>query len=241
MRVEDMTTGSRPYYLRRAVLLYEAENGSAFASVNPVRRRNKKATIGAGRCLSRDALAELNRELAGLPSRRELLPPHVLFADGSRTLWYRPAHRAPIFFNTGSKKLDSFFRGKQVLYPPLLFLAMPQNLYAWGLGSDDRPSGETHLYRAPCLNLYGDGHMCAGTSKLPLEVSTDVRLFEKAFFDTAFSHSNLGGQELCRYAGGHDALWKALADPEVTPDWPAWLAPLRGKSGPLTAAEVLNR
>lgn len=194
----------------------------------------------AGQLAGRDQIVNLLRDLLGATETRSLPPAHVLFADSGRMLWYRPSQRRPIFFHTGRKEFDAELRGKSAVYPALLFLAVPGNLYVWALASDERPEANTPVYRAPFLNLYESGHMCAGTSKLPLQVSGDVGPFERAFFETTFTHSNYR-DKLTTHSGGHDGLWRALAHPERQTFPADCLFPLAGKGGKaLTVGEVLN-
>lgn len=222
-----------PPRVTEALLLYRGDGNAALATRHVV----EDGQIGAGRCLTHEDLARLARELAGgSGGARTILPAHVLYADGARLLWWRPASRRPAFFNTGRKEFDGELRGKSALYPALLFMALPQALWIWALADDARPAAGTPLYRAPVLNVYASGHMCAGTAKLPLELTTDTAPWERAFFETTFTHSNLHGAELTRHPGGHDALWRRLANPRTKRFDPAWLVELPG----LTAGRVLG-
>lgn len=245
-----LSTGYEPE-LARAILLYQVPGSQrqhlptghtgpaiALATLNPV----VDGEIGAGRNLTREQLADILRGLSGQSLVRSIPPAHVLFADSSRVLWYRPAARRPIFFSTGKKDFDQAMRNQQALYPALLFMSVPSNLYVWALGSDQRPEASSPLYRAPFLNIYDGGHMCAGTTKLPLEVNTDVALFEKAFFETTFTHSNVDRRELSAHRKGHDGMWLELIDPKIETFPEKWLRPLTGKQkGSLTVGEVLNQ
>lgn len=246
MEAHGRMAGAKDLVLRRSLLLYEDRSGAALATVHEVRQKDGKgkghgrAEIGAGRPLTSEALAELVKDLSGQPQRREILPGHLLYADAGRVLWYRRAERRPVFFHTGRREFDAATNGKNALFPPLLFLAKPGNLWVWALRQDGRPDADTPVYRAPFLNIYEDGHMCAGTSKLPLAVGYDVKLFEKAFFETTFTHSNYR-DHLTAHPGGHDGLWTALVDPELRQWDPAWLLPVKNGKNPVRVGEVVNR
>jgi PRTRC genetic system protein B len=203
--------------------------------VNPVRADKRGPRIGPGRPLSRDGIAEALRQLSGQTAARVIPPPHVLFADGGRMLWYRPSARRPIFFHTGRGEFDAALKNAQPLYPALLFLALPRQLFVWALASDARPGPEAPLYRAPFLNVYEGGSLCHGTFKLPAQVTGDVKVWEKGFFETTFTHSNV--HTITRHPGGHDGLWRALAERKLKLAWPEWLVPLQA---PKTAQAALN-
>lgn len=240
MRLVNLCSTQRPHRATRMFMLYEAE-GSAFATSHPVRFEAGRWRVGPGRPLSRDAVSEVNRKLAGQSQGRRIPPAHVLYADSSRVLWHRPRRRAPVFFHTGKAEFDGALRNQQALFPALLFLAFPGNLYVWALASDERPEEATRLYQTPCLNIYDSGHLCAGTTKLPLEVTCDVAPFERAFYETTFTHSNYRDR-LTNHPGGHDGLWRDLADPELQVFPVEWLRPLCLKQGtqPFTVGHVLN-
>lgn len=210
-----------------ALLIYRQGRAAAVVSSHPASVTDGKIEVGPGSCLTRDAVIEIWKGLVRASSGREILPEHVLYVDGSRVLWYRPANRRPVFFHTGRREFDDELRGRQALFPPLLFLATAGRLHVWGLGGDRRPGPDVPLYQAPFLNIYATGAMCAGTAKLPLEVSTDVALWEKAFFETTFTHSNLR-DKLTLHPGGHDGLWRELAGEVQRPRWQKWLKPLKG-------------
>ena len=223
-----MHGGLRQFHLTEAVLRYTNEAGESVATVNPVRHHPERAAaIGAGRGLSRDALAKTMRELSKQPVERTILPAHVLYLDNARALIHRPAERRPVFFHTGTAAFDAEMRNRQVLFPSLLLLVLPRSLYAWALADTERPTAETPLFRAPCMNLYDGGHMCAGTSKLPLEINLgSLPVAEKAFFETTFTHSNYGvGVKLTTHPEGHNGLWRALAEPKCRKFPAEWLAP----------------
>jgi len=236
-RVLNLLTTARPHHATRAIVLYEAE-GSAFATVHPIERTGEQWRVGPGQPLGRDGLAEALQRLAGASHRREILPEHVLYADAGRILWFRPAGVRPIFFHTGKAEFDEAMRGAQALYPALLFLATPGRLYVWALGDDARPTGSTPLHQAPFLNIYDSGLLCSGNTKLPLEVRLDVAPWERAFYETTFTHSNVRDR-LTGHPGGHDGLWRELVKPPKR--FPAkWLRPLRGANRAATVADALN-
>ena len=83
-------------------------------------------------------------------------------------------------------------------------------LKVFALRENVRPTAETLLCRAPYHNLYADARMCAGNAKLPeVALPADVPVWERAFFDTTFTHANWTGK-VTRLEGGHNALWQQM-------------------------------
>lgn len=241
MIVNDHLGGASTLELKRAICLYE-DAGQALATVHPVRLNKKgRPEIMAGSLLTRLVLDEMILKLSGIKRERVILPECVLCLDGSRMAWWTPAQRRPIFFQTTDKEFNKAMRGKAVLHPALVFIARPGVLSAFALADSKRPDGDTRLYRAPYPNLYEAGNMCAGNARLPsvLQIE-DLALWERAFFDTNFTHANVSEKKLTNHPGGLKGLWKALSVAALAEDdcetfpW-EWLNPAK-----LTLSKAVN-
>jgi PRTRC genetic system protein B len=199
----------------------------------------KGGEIGPGELLTRAAWADLLAEVGrsdegGETPLRRLTNPHLLYSDPSRILWWSPRRRQTIYFRTGRKAFDEAVNGEEVNHPSLLFLATASNLYIYALQGRQRPDETTPVFAAPYFNVYADGHMCRGNITLPDRANpADIPLWEDAFFQTNFTHSNRG-DNLTAYLGGHDGAWKAAIGAAF--DWDDHLIP-QG----LTVREVLNK
>lgn len=230
MNVRNLIGAEDTVILKRGLLIYESDT-RAFATVHEVRHQegctNGPPTFAPGRPISRELLLDLERRLSNVPvMRRTVLPACVLYADSTRLAWHRPALRRPIWFNTKDKAFNAELDGATVLHPALLFLAGP-GLSIYALPSDDRPTADTVLCRAPYYNLYEHGGMCAGDTRLPERISVaDLALWETAFYDTRFTHPNIhGNTKLTAHKGGHDGLWRDMRTGGVFP--PEHLVPLK--------------
>lgn len=217
---------------RHAILVYQA-GGAAMLTIHPI----EQGQIQPGRLLDRATWGDMLASVSSGPGHaapvRRLIDPCLLFADPSRVLWHRPAQRRPIYFRTGRKEFDEAVSSKEVSHPPLLFLATPSNLYIYALESDQRPEADTPVCVAPYFNVYESGHMCRGNIRLPDRASPeDIPLWEDAFFQTNFTHSNRG--RLTSHSGGHDGAWKAALSARYS--WAKHLLPQK-----LTVQEVLGR
>lgn len=230
--------------LTKAVLLYESD-AAAFATVHQVQFPDKgkpgAPILGPGVCLTRDSLDEMILKMSGISRRRGILPPHTLCFDGGRMAWYVPPAKRPIFFKTGRKEFNEAMEGKLVWHPGLVFLARPKVLTVVAVAGNTVPTGDTEILRAPYYNLYDDGSMCAGNSRIPDTVQLSERqVWEDAFFETSFTHSNLSRSNglLTSHPKGHDGMWMDAAKRGVKAFDPEWLAPL---SPPITLEDLVNR
>lgn len=246
MRVESYLAEGTRLELTHALLLYTAATRQ-MATIHKVAGVEEgPLTILPGECLTREAIEEILTTIQKAPTGRQILPPEVLCASGV-LCWWKPALRAPIFFNTSKKAFNETMSGSEVLHPPLVFLAKPGRLQIFALQQNERPTAQTTLCRAPYYNLYGgsfsdEGAMCRGNVRLPeVCLSRDIPIWEGAFYETNFTHSNLHGREITRHKGGHDGLWceaKGWAEQLNTlPDIHNWyLIPLKQ-----TLEEVVNK
>jgi PRTRC genetic system protein B len=245
MTVHGLTAPDSEQTLRlsKAILIYESNGTGQLATVHDIRTPDAGRPESApGSPSSRTAIAEiaemLTKEGDG-PVRRELIPEHLLFADGATLIWWKPMHRAPIFFRTGRKEFDEAMNEATPCHPPLLFKATSGHISVWALGKNERPSLESPLFQAPYFNIYDTGSMCTGNVRLPETMRQGaIPAFEAGFFSTNFTHTNAGAT-LTSFAGGHDGLWKMLA--ETGADFPLD-ALVASKSGisPKTLGDALR-
>ena len=214
--------------LARAILLYTSGTGEALATVHEI----AEGALLPGTPLDRNGLVELVATLSGPTGVRTILPERVLYSDASTLLWWCPSARRPIHFKSGKKELDEEISGKEVLHPPLVFLARQQSLSVWALRDNERPMASTQLFVAPYFNVYASGAMCSGNIRLPDSISPsnkNLKEWELAFFETNFTHSNLDGKKITSFPGGHTALWKELTSPSYEHFPVGALAPLASK------------
>ncbi len=239
MRAESYLSQADQMDLHRAILLYESNTQTIATLHDMLHTDNAPPQILPGQCLTAEMLDELLRKLSASPVQRSILPPEVL-CDTGCLCWWKPSCRAPIFFNTKSAAFNKELNGKEVLHPTLLFLAKPGRLQILALSEDKRPGPDTPLFRAPYYNLYSlgdEGAMCQGNVRLPeVTLPRDIPIWEKAFFETNFTHSNIGGAPLTKMKGGHDALWRVMAKRIIIGSHADYLVPLK-----ITLQEAVNK
>ena len=197
--------------LYQVVLLYRNDHGNRFmATVHGVVQQNGDGSpvLGAGQLLSTASLRELARQLGtGCPV--EFLPDHVVARTPDLLAWWMPAAVRSMFFRAGSE-LEAI-SGKRFPHPALLFVVRNSVLYVRALFTTQRPRSDSKLAAAPYWNIDSNGAVCAGTMRVPKSLTvTSVATWQRAFFESEFTHPG-GGGRLTQRRGGTTALWKSLA------------------------------
>lgn len=168
----------------------------------------------------------------------ELLPENVLTFSPSHLIWWVPATKRRVFFNT--KELGN--RTAEVPHPPLLFTIVGGAWSVYALTENKRPSKESIVCHAPYFNVYDGGNICAGTADIPKILTPDsIQQWEKAFFDSEFTHIN-GSIKKASHPRGEYALWKELLDGEHEAFPTQYLIPTKSDLGSLlkSAAKTLG-
>lgn len=221
----------RKFKLASVICLYEEDNmysGRAVcaATVHGVETFGNKPTVKPGVPITLDALESVAIAL-GRKLEPCLLPERILAVSLARMVWWCPAERRRIWFNPAEKSKElKALNGKVVAHPHLVFCASGRGgLRVLAIQEGKRPTLETKLFRAPYFNLSPEGSMCEGSVKMPDVVSPSIiEKYEKAFFDSSFSHSNWGHQ-LTRHPKGHLGLWQEMVKGKSFPG--KYLAPVK--------------
>jgi PRTRC genetic system protein B len=216
----------RHYSLEAAVLIYKDNDHSTnrAATVHDIELLHNKPHLAAGTPVTMAAV-ERFMEAFNKQSASSFIPEQVVMLGVNRLAWWCPAGRRRIWFRPSDEKHKNLMtlNGKFVHHPPLLFVVGQRGgdgLAAHALTENKRPTPDTVLYRAPYWNLNDQGGMCRGNISLPSCSTKSIDGFERAFFNSAFSHTS--GGLLTRHAAGHDGLWAELAALSVAPDAAYW-------------------
>jgi len=217
----------RRYTLKQAILIYKDEQSNCAASIHEVNsglQPGQPVTMGALEAL----LSALGRRVGG-----GFIAPEILSVGLDSLVWWCPAGRRRIWFRP-DKMFDKSppadikrllkVSGQFIWYPPLLFKARPDALSVFALAANERPKSGTRLYKAPFWNLH-DGGMCNGNLKLPTVAAENISRFERAFFDSAFTHNSQGGL-LTTHPGGYLGLLESLVQRKTRPDTAFWVSRL---------------
>lgn len=214
------------WVLSKAILVYEAlGRQSVYATVHDIEGNAKDLRLGAGVPATKEACARLARELGAASTLSGFTPPNLLYLGGRALLWWRPPSPARIFFNTTKSaaadqredKADAARLGKchgVTPHPGLVFAVTSSAWYVFAVKSAERPEPDTGLFRAPYFNVWAGGRICTGNVQLPDTLGTAaLHRYERAFFDSEFTHPNVHGKErLTRHPGGSYKFWREVLD-----------------------------
>ena len=207
-------------------------------------------TLGTGRPLEAATLDLILRTISGQETaearRREMIPEELLYLDSERMVWYRPERRHPIWFKTGRTDFDKAIFGQEVLWPALLFMAeLGRGISAWALKNGTRrPLPDTPLYYAPLYNFFATGSMCLGNITVPRTIGAAYRDgWERAIYETEFTHSNYGSTKYLNHPGGQDGLWQEMRDRSLDEGFPAHylVAAKNAAEKTLTVGEAISK
>lgn len=231
MRIEAHLSETQGYRLNRAILLYENEN-KAVATLHGIHAEAKTSIprLSMGVPLDKTEFAKVARQIAGAKDatvKHQLLPPNLLLADEAMLMWWLPSQKRRIHFATGNKPFDAAVNGREVLHPGLLFQAAQGGLSVWALDKNERPQSSTRLWRAPYMNIYDTGHLCQGTFRFPDDYRIEgIEQWERGFFETHFSHTNIDARLLTKHPNGHNALWQEMSKTRLKNFPASYLVPL---------------
>lgn len=226
----EFGSGQMNFKLTSALLVYADGNARA-ATVHEIATYHGRPSLKPGQPIS---LASLEALITGLgrSTGARFISERVISLGLERVAWWCPAGRRRIWFKPNSRfdkspsdetKRLLKLNGQFVHYPPLLFIAA-RGLSVFALVKKERPTLETRVWKAPVWNL-SNGGMCNGNLTLPTSTADNIEGFERAFFDSAFTHNSAGGV-LTAHPGGHAGLWEALAKRKTAPAMDFWTANL---------------
>lgn len=206
------------FELRNALLIYGRTGGREdfVTQHEAIVGENSAPRLGPGRLLQAGFIESLIRGLRGV-QLVEILPENVLVRTPDRIVWWvPPAIRVMFYALQNSPELASL-SGKAYPQPALLFDAKTGKLSIRALKSARRPNKDTNLFRAPYWNVYDNGSVCLGSTRVPKAVGVGTMLdWELAFFSSEFSHQN-SRERLTTHPKGFVPFWRGLAGKKVFP------------------------
>ncbi|CAB4126436.1 PRTRC_B, PRTRC system protein B [uncultured Caudovirales phage] len=116
---------------------------------------------------------------------------HASVVDRSiHLMWYRPEEKRSIYFAEGLNLTDGM-----AWVPATLYVAEGKNtLKVYALYSNERPTAETLLYKAPYYNVFDDHRVCLGNAKVELPKKKTyenmIEYWERMFWMSVNSHLN---------------------------------------------------
>lgn len=167
-----------------------------FASSHTVSVVNGKPMLEVGVPVDVDQIHETLRQLDGRPQDGvEMIPDRLLAQASDCLVWYRPAAPARLWYaaqafkdSQENERLEKV-SGELFPQPALLFAARDHELYIFALPNDKRPTADTKLFRCPHWNIYDQGNLCVGSTKIPRQPRpSQIPEIEKGYFASRFTH-----------------------------------------------------
>jgi PRTRC genetic system protein B len=161
----------------------------------------------------------VHRLAEGLGSQipMEVLPQNVVVRTAKTIIWWTPRTVQTMFFRLTDNETSSL-SGRRFAQPALVWKVTGKDLWVRALTGNQRPAADTSLMTAPYWNVDGQtGWTCQGSMRSPDEPGVDaVPLWEKAFFQSEFSHQT-GARRLTTHPGGFYGLWRELTGRKLFP------------------------
>ncbi len=213
----DVVTRDRPVWrLSKAVLVYEGPESGAYATLHDVLAGKGGARLDAGVPATKEACASLARALGANATLTGFTPPELVYLGARAIAWWRPPAPARLFFDSRDEDPKRAIGKRNALLPQpgLVFAVTAGHWYVYALRGAARPDPATRLCRAPYFNVWASGEICTGNVRLPDSLSpAALAAYERAFFDSNFTHPNVRGRErLVRAKGGAYAFWRGMLD-----------------------------
>jgi PRTRC genetic system protein B len=200
--------------LERAVLIYE-DREQAWATVHNIHHGKGRPQIGPGVPADRAAISALAAKLDKAGALCGFLPERLVYLSPRAIAWWRPAQPERVWFECKEVNDKGLIGTRSAItpQPALVFTVAARAWFVHAIDTADRPGPDTQLRRAPCMNVWKSGEICAGNVKLPAQLDASVLAdYETAFFGSRFTHANDPGRDLTGYTGGIYALWRDLLD-----------------------------
>jgi PRTRC genetic system protein B len=183
-----------------ALIAYEQKNSNYYLES----RRIKKGVSGfemlEGTPLTKKAIAEILDKIDPIKLERiycdGFLPENLLAYNNDDAvptiIWYIKSGWHNLSF---IKKLN--INDGLMHLPTLIFKLKMDNLSVYAIKTK-KPKLNSKLYHAPMHNIYSNGNVCMGNAKIfsSNEVSEMMKNWEKAFFQSKFSHLQTQGSPI---------------------------------------------
>lgn len=212
------------YAINNAILIYKSndkdrssQRSSAYATFHSIDIVDGKPVIGAGVPITPNQVRDTFSDL--IPNRKlTLLPENVISINQDKTVWWTNESKRPLHVNLTKNiielhKLDILDKkGSHIMaYPPLIHIASRNAFSVFAFKENIRPTAKTELFHAPFLNIYENGSLCLGTTKLPLPDDPNLQeKCEQLLFDSWSTHPNFDDKKQTLHPEGMLSLMDKL-------------------------------
>ncbi len=210
------------------------DSSGYFATLHEIEvAKGKPPTLSPGVPATIEGLLAMSKALS--PDRRNFgfLPETLLAIGMNHMAWWCPPKKRQVWFNC--KVLGR--RTASVPCPGLLFAVVGKARLVFALVGNGRPTPESALYQTPFYNVWQNGEVCEGSSKIPGEISIGaIPEWEESFFRSEFTHPNVHTPKgLIDWPRGIYAFWKKMLDGKIKSFPDHALVPLKMTAGDLIA------
>lgn len=207
-----LTTTYKPL---QVISVYKSTQESYYLESTPIYELAGKITYGASSPLSKATIGYLGeyfyKEGKQSFSSKKLLPKNLIYTENktmSTTLvWYLKKSRQPLCF---SPSLG--IQAGLAWVPNLLFVAQGTILSVYAY-KEEEIDLQTELYKAPFHNIYADGKVCMGNTRIEgvsgVEYADAIKTWQNLFFNSEFSHLL---SPLSPTVSNINLLWKRLIE-----------------------------
>ncbi len=199
--------------LNKAILLY-GERSNAYATIHDIKldKKTGAASLTEGGAITHSALNEIMKGLSQSIQIGGYLPPHILSVGHNSVVWWLESAKQPVHFKCDGKVIGN--ESAIVPNPSLILAVNGSNWYVVAVKGNKRPLADTELFQAPYFNVWEGAKICIGNVNIPKDYSAkSTELWNKAFFDSAFTHPNIHAPNgLVKYKGGAYKFWRDMLD-----------------------------
>ena len=217
--MEVMIPNEMRFRLDGAILFYRrwSEYGYSYSAHNVaavLHEVNENGSLAPGRALDMKALEYFFRNSNGA-DKLKFQDSKILARSYDGIVWYEKSRLAPIYFQIDREKepgraILNKLSGRQVMWPPLIFMIANGTLRCRAMRSNRRPTPKTKLYITPLTHINEtDGAVC-----LPEGLRIDRRnsleenmnLVSELFYQGKFGHATHSMRQI-EHPRGHDGFW----------------------------------
>lgn len=124
----------------------------------------------------------------------------------------------------------------------IVWMQMENSLFLWAFKGQERPNQDTKLFQAPLFNVWGRGQVCWGSSaRVSNDQVGDPKAWEKAFFESAFSHPNFTEKNRLTRRTDPVKFWQRMLKTPMETFPETELVALDLKVGDLLGVDVMSR
>lgn len=200
------------YRAQKAVIMYgEDSSRLSFVTMHDVVIAKSGPVIKEGTPVTKSGLLTMLQSLHDhVRPALQLLDEHIIAMNDDTMMWWVPEQKRRIAF--AAPVIGK--RSAVVPHPPLLFWICKGVWHIAALTENKRPASSSILAVAPYFNVWDNFSICTGSTNVPNnEQASDPQLWNKSFFESAFTHTNCKTKEgLIKYKGKHDAFWIDMLD-----------------------------